>query len=472
MTEQESENKPPQHKERSAPPPHFKGRERDQNRSRPPQDRQREQRDRNQPQQREPNREQREQRDQRDQREQRDQRDQREQREPNREQQRDRNNRREPRSEHSNRPERHERPERDDKPLIGITMGDVGGIGPELILKVFSDARVLDHFSILIYGSVKALNYYRQMLKFDKFHFTPIQSANQAHARKINVLEVNPQFDRVEIGVPNARAGALAFTALEKATQHLVEGRIHALVTLPINKATIQNPNFKFPGHTEYLTDRFKDAESLMMMVHEDLRVAVLTGHIPLKDVSSAVKVDAILSKLYLMEQSLQLDFNIEKPKIAVLGLNPHAGENGLLGNEEQETIRIALDIAREKGMLVFGCYPADGFFASNTYRKFDGVLAMYHDQGLIPFKVLSQGDGVNYTAGLKFVRTSPDHGTAYDIAGKREADETSFRNALYLAVDVFRNRTDNQALKAGAIRNISIKEFTSGEDSILTEEG
>jgi len=449
MTEQESEITPPQHKERSAPPPQFKGRERDQNRSRPPQDRQREQRDRNQPQQREP----------------------REQRPPNREQNRDGDrNRNRDRREH--RTERYERPERDDKPLIGITMGDVGGIGPELILKVFSDARVLDHFSILIYGSVKALNYYRQILKFDKFHFTPIQSANQAHARKINVLEVNPQFDRVEIGVPNARAGGLAFTALEKATQHLVEGRIHALVTLPINKATIQNPNFSFPGHTEYLTDRFKDSESLMMMVHEDLRVAVVTGHIPLKDVSTAIKVDTILSKLYLMEQSLKLDFNIEKPTIAVLGLNPHAGENGLLGKEEQETIRIALDIAREKGMLVFGCYPADGFFASKTYRKFDGVLAMYHDQGLIPFKVLSQGDGVNFTAGLKFVRTSPDHGTAYDIAGKKEADETSFRNALYLAVDVFRNRTENQSLQVGAIRNISIKEFTSGEDSILTDEG
>jgi 4-hydroxythreonine-4-phosphate dehydrogenase len=444
MTEQESEITPPQHKERSAPPSPFKGRERDQNRSRPPQDRQV---DRNQPQRRE-------------------------QREPNREQNRERNRDRDRRDPREHRTERYERPERDDKPLIGITMGDVGGIGPELILKVFSDPRVLDHFSILIYGSVKALNYYRQILKFDKFHFTPISSANQAHARKINVLEVNPQFDRVEIGVADARAGSLAFSALEKATQHLLEGRIHALVTLPINKATIQNPNFSFPGHTEYLTARFKDTESLMMMVHENLRVAVVTGHIPLKDVSSAIKVDTILSKLYLMEQSLKLDFNIEKPIIAVLGLNPHAGENGLLGKEEQETIRIALDIAREKGMLVFGCYPADGFFTSKTYRKFDGVLAMYHDQGLIPFKVLSQGEGVNFTAGLKFVRTSPDHGTAYDIAGKKQADETSFRNALYLAVDVFRNRTDNQALQAGAIRNISIKEFTSGEDSILTDEG
>ena len=364
-----------------------------------------------------------------------------------------------------------EKENRENRILLGITMGDVNGIGPELLLKVLSDGRMLDHCSVLIYGSAKALNFYRQYFKYDKFHFVPVQAPNQVHHQKINLLEVTPQFDRVEIGVPSSKSGMVAFEALEKATQHLIEGRLDALVTLPIHKATIQNPNFNFPGHTEYLAKRFKDEQSLMMMVYDQLRVAVVTGHIPLKEVSSTLNPDLILSKLRLMEQSLKVDFSIDKPKIAVLGLNPHAGENGLLGKEEQETINIALNLARDQGMLAVGPYPADGFFASETYRKFDAVLAMYHDQGLIPFKVLSQSYGVNFTAGLKFIRTSPDHGTAHDIAGKKVADPTSFRNAIYLAIDLCRNRKENITLQQGALRNVRINEFISGEDSILPEE-
>lgn len=356
---------------------------------------------------------------------------------------------------------------------VGITLGDVNGIGPELVIKAFLDSRLQELFTPVLYGSAKALNFYRNILKYDKFAFQIIADPLQASPKKLCLVDCLPSFDRVEVGIPSTKAGNLAFVSLEKACSHLLEGKIDVLVTLPIDKATIQNANFKFPGHTEYLTEKFKRQESLMLMVHEYFRVTVVTGHISLRNVADAITPTKIMQKIQLLNETLKLDFSLNKPKIAVLGLNPHAGDNGVLGQEEIEIIEPVIRVANEEGMLVMGPYPADGFFTAGTYRKFNAVLAMYHDQGLIPFKLIAQKRGVNYTAGLPIIRTSPDHGVAYDIAGKNRADETSFRNALYLAIDLFRTRTENMLLHENALRPLAMAEaLVTGEDSVLTDEG
>jgi len=357
---------------------------------------------------------------------------------------------------------------REPRLTLGITVGDVNGIGPELLLEVFSDSRMLDLANVVIYGPLRAINYYKQILRYENFHFKVYDG--EIFKDKINWVDTTPNFDRVEVGFSSSKAGYAAFQALEIATQHLIEGEINVLVTLPIDKASIQNPNFAFPGHTEYLADRFGENDALMLMVCDELRIAVVTGHIPIKEVSEALSVEKILRKISLFHGSLQLDFNIQKPKIAVLGLNPHAGDNGLLGNEENEMINVAIDRARADGMLITGALAADGFFATSKYLQFDGILAMYHDQGLIPFKTLAQGSGVNFTAGLTCVRTSPDHGVAYDIAGKSVADTTSLREAIYLALDIYRIRVDNINLINGAIKNVRIRDFVEAEDSIVSE--
>lgn len=356
---------------------------------------------------------------------------------------------------------------------IGITMGDPNGIGPELLMKVFQDPKILELFTPVVYGSGKALNYYRNALRFEKFAFQTINDPLQATQKKTYLVECIPSFDRVETGTPDRRAGQAAFAALEKACRHLQDGKINALVTLPIDKATIQNPQFHFPGHTEYLAQKFKSEDSLMLMVYENLRIAVVTGHVPLRAVADAITPQYVMQKLRLLNETLKLDFNFVKPKIALLGLNPHAGDNGLIGTEDGASIKPVVMQAIDEGMLVFGPYPADGFFASGNYRKFNAILAMYHDQGLIPFKLLAQTRGVNFTAGLPIVRTSPDHGVAYDIAGRNRADETSFRNAIYLALDVYRTRNENISLFENALRPTEITEaLVSGEDSVLVEDG
>lgn len=326
---------------------------------------------------------------------------------------------------------------------IGITHGDINGVSYELILKAFSDERLLELFTPVIYGSSKSASYHRKALDHPPVQFNLINDVSECETGKVNLVNCIKEEIRINLGTPTEEAGQSAFIALETASKDLEDKKIDVLVTLPINKDTIQNENFKFPGHTEYLEAKFKgeDDNALMILASEQMRVALVTTHTPISKVSSMLSKDLILEKIKTLDLSLKRDFRVELPRIAVLGLNPHAGENGLLGNEEKDIIAPAVKEAQDAGYLCAGPYSADGFFGNGTYRRFDAILAMYHDQGLIPFKTLSMGEGVNFTAGLPIVRTSPDHGTAYDIAGKGLASENSFREALYMAKDIFNNR-------------------------------
>lgn len=337
-------------------------------------------------------------------------------------------------------------PKQEDKPRIGITIGDINGIGPEVIIKALRDNRILNYMTPVIYGSTKTLSYYRKSLHLEDFNYSQTKAPGQFHSKKVNV--VNCWEDMVEIaaGTVTPEAGMASFMALEKATEDLKAGSIDAVVTGPINKHNIQNDKFRFAGHTEYFTEKFGAKDSLMFMTSNTLRIGVVTGHIPVKDISKTITKEVLTSKLSIMEQSLINDFGIKKPRIAVLGLNPHAGEEGLLGQEDMEIIQPVIKEFRHRGTLAFGPFPADGLFGTGGFLKFDAVLAMYHDQGLIPFKTLAFEHGVNYTAGLPVIRTSPDHGTAYDIAGKDLASETSMREAIYLAKDICQNRKEQLA--------------------------
>ncbi|AMM51965.1 4-hydroxythreonine-4-phosphate dehydrogenase [Rufibacter sp. DG15C] len=332
--------------------------------------------------------------------------------------------------------------EQKNKVRIGITIGDVSGIGPEVILKTLADNRVLHYCTPVIYGTAGAVNFYRKQLALENFSFQVISSADQAQPRKVNVLNCQEEELEFTPGKPSAATGTLARLALFKAAEDLKAGLIQAIVTAPIDKDNIQGEGFQFPGHTEFFTHYFDAPESLMFLVADKLRVATATGHMPLKEVASRITPELLIRKLTILDSSLRKDFGIQKPKIAVLGLNPHAGENGLLGTEEAEIIAPVIEQLKTKGNLVFGPFPADGFFGTRSYEKFDATLALYHDQGLIPFKTLAFERGVNFTAGLPVVRTSPDHGTAYNIAGQNKADETSFREALFAALDILKART------------------------------
>ncbi len=326
--------------------------------------------------------------------------------------------------------------------IIGITQGDINGIGYEVILKSFTDTRILDSFTPVIYGSTKITAFYKKQLELNDINLNNIKSIEHVVHKRINIINCVDDELKVELGKSTKEAGKAAYQSLKVAVDDLKNNKINALVTAPINKDNIQSEEFQFAGHTEFLGENFEGKEkTLMMLVSGKLRIAVATGHIPLKDVAQKLTTEKIVEKLEIMNTSLKKDFRIIKPRIAVLGLNPHSGDNGLIGKEEQEIIIPAIKKAEEKGILCFGTYPSDGFFGSRQYLDFDGILAMYHDQGLIPFKTLAMDNGVNYTAGLSIVRTSPDHGTAYDIAGKNIASKTSFLEALYLACDIFRNR-------------------------------
>lgn len=354
---------------------------------------------------------------------------------------------------------------------VGITLGDYNGVGPELILKVFEEARMLMLCTPVVYGSSRILSFYRKLGALDKVQYQVIPEARQAKAGQLNLIECLPNADkeRIEPGKASEFSGKAAFLCLSAAMKDLKEGKVDTLVTLPIDKSTIQNKDFNFPGHTEFLASQFAQAETLMVMVYDSLRVATVTGHLPLKDVAKELSTEKILRKLRVLNQSLKVDYNIQKPLIAVLGLNPHAGDNGLLGKEDQEKIRPAIEQAKAEKMNVMGPYPADGFFAHGSFQHADAVLAMYHDQGLVPFKLIAGGKGVNYTAGLPVIRTSPDHGTAYDLAGKFTADEDSFRNAIFLAQDVYSTRAENLALASGALRG-RVPEELMREDEISLE--
>ena len=331
------------------------------------------------------------------------------------------------------------------KAKLGISIGDTNGIGPEVIIKTLSDPRILNFCTPVIYASAGILSKVRKALSAEHFQFQIVQSANAILPRKVNLIECIEQEVEVNPGKPTPESGKASLDSLLAASRDLKAGLLDGLVTAPIDKDNIQNESFNFPGHTEFLTSYFDAGESLMLLVSEDLRVATLTGHIPVKEVAARLSFDLIIRKLTILQESLRRDFGIIKPRIAVLGLNPHAGEKGLLGTEELEFIRPAVMHMKEKGHLVFGPYPADGFFGMRQYKQVDAVLSMYHDQGLIPFKTIAFESGVNYTAGLPVVRTSPDHGTAYDIAPKYIADETSFREALFLACDIIKKRKAEQ---------------------------
>ncbi|GAB3254697.1 4-hydroxythreonine-4-phosphate dehydrogenase PdxA [Larkinella harenae] len=351
------------------------------------------------------------------------------------------------------------------RPVIGITLGDYNGVGPEIILKALQHNRLQKICTPVIYGSMKVLNRYRNMLQqgglsLKDWNLNGIQHIGQANPKFTNVITCwNEQGQGLDVqpGKVTPEAGQAALACLQRATEDLKAGQLDAIVTAPINKYNIQTETFKFPGHTEYFAEAFEVKDNLMFLVSDVLRVGVVTGHIPLGRVRSSITKEKVLQKLNLMHQSLQGDFGIRKPRIAVLGLNPHAGEEGLLGNEEQEVLNPLIQELRNKGQLIYGPFASDGFFGTRAYRKYDAVLAMYHDQGLIPFKTIAFDEGVNFTAGMPVVRTSPDHGTAYDIAGKNQADETSMLQAIYLACDVSRYRKEMAEIEQNALNKKTI---------------
>lgn len=329
---------------------------------------------------------------------------------------------------------------------MGITHGDTNGIGYEVILKTLEDNRLSDLCTIVVYGSAKAASFYRKAMELPQVQLNRVDSAADARDGVFNIINVVGEDLKIEPGIASEAAGGAAFAALEAAVADLRAGDIDVLVTAPIDKHSIQSPTFTFPGHTEYLQssladDTMPDAKALMILCTDYLRVALATAHMPIAEVPGALSKELIVDKLKDFDRSLRRDFGVQNPRIAVLSLNPHAGERGLLGKEEQEIIIPAIAEAQTHKILAFGPYASDGFFGSESYRAFDGVLAMYHDQGLAPFKTIAMDAGVNFTAGLPFVRTSPDHGTGYDIAGKGQASAESMRSAIYMALDIYRNR-------------------------------
>ncbi len=349
---------------------------------------------------------------------------------------------------------------KNDKIVVGITQGDINSISYEIIIKALSDNRIYDKCIPVIYGSPKIAAYHRKALDIDNFSFNNIRSAEEAQQKRANILNCCDENIRVELGKPSKASGEAAYSALEKATEDLSNGVIDVLVTAPINKFTIQSDKFPYSGHTEFLQSKFESDKVLMLMVNDIVKVGVVTGHVPISRVHEYITKDTILAKLQVLNDTLIKDFCIQKPKIAVLGLNPHASDNGLIGEEENNEIIPAIAAAKDENILAFGPFPADGFFAQDSFKKFDAILAMYHDQGLIPFKVLSYNGGVNFTAGLSVVRTSPDHGTAFEIAGRNKANASSLRKAIYYACDIFRTRKGYKDLTTDQLKSYDITDF------------
>jgi 4-hydroxythreonine-4-phosphate dehydrogenase len=340
---------------------------------------------------------------------------------------------------------------------IGITLGDINGIGPEVVIKALQDNRILTNCTVIIYGSTKVLAAHNKTIE-GEFAYQSIKENEKPDPKKINVVNCWSDEVPVEFGKQTLHGGQCAFKALEAATQDLASGKIDVLVTAPISKENIQNAGFQFPGHTEYLAAMANEKEALMMMVSDNLRVALVSAHLSLKDAVAQLSKEKIVNKVMAVDASLKRDFKIVRPKIGVLGLNPHAGEKGTLGKEEIEIINPAINELQSKGVLAYGPYPSDGFFGSAAITQFDAIVAMYHDQGLTPFKALAFDTGVNFTAGLPIVRTSPDHGTAFDIAGQNKANEQSMRNAIYLAIDVFVNRQFYREINANPLQVLDKK--------------
>jgi len=326
-------------------------------------------------------------------------------------------------------------------PKIGITQGDINGIGYEVIIKVLSDFRMMESFIPIIYGQSRVFSYYKKNLGMEDMNYTVIRDAAQAQPRRINIINHTDEELKIEPGMSTPVAGKASVAALKMAVENLRSGAIDALVNAPVNKANIQSDNFNFHGQTEYLSSFYPAGDGLAMMVCGNLRIALTTNHVALKDVPTVLTKDVLIRKLGILNKTLIKDFNIIAPRIAVLSLNPHSGDSGLIGKEEAEIIKPSMDVAKSHGVLAFGPFSAYGFFGTGAWRKYDAVLAMYHDQGSVPFKVLAYDGGVSFTAGLPVVRTAPTHGTGYDIANRNMADPDSFRHAIFLALDVLRNR-------------------------------
>jgi 4-hydroxythreonine-4-phosphate dehydrogenase len=335
-------------------------------------------------------------------------------------------------------------PKTQDKPRIGITIGDLNGIGPEVVIKALADNRLLSLVTPVVYGSTRVLSYYRKLMNLEEFNYSQVKGKGQFFPKSINVVNCWEEVIEINPGQPSKQSAQAALISLQKVVEETKEGLIDGFVTAPIDKNTIHSDQFPYRGHTEYLTQTFNATESLMMMVTEQLKVGLVTEHIPVREIPQYITKERVELKIRLLEFSLKKDFGISKPKIAVLGLNPHAGDEGLIGDEEKNVILPVIQDLKNKGKLIFGPFPADGFFGASNYTKYDGILAMYHDQGLVAFKTLAFENGVNFTAGLPVVRTSPDHGTAYAIAGKNQADESSLREAIYTAAAIIKSRGGN----------------------------
>lgn len=340
---------------------------------------------------------------------------------------------------------------KEQKLRVGITIGDLNGIGGEIIIKTFEDSRMLEFCTPVIFASVKIMTFLKNHFK-SEISFNGSNNPKDIINGKINVVNVWKENIDIEFGKESKVAGEYSIKSLEAATTALIRNEVDVLVTAPINKHNIQSNQFNFPGHTDYLAKRLK-GESLMLMITNDLKVGLLTDHVPLKDIASHISPELVENKTSILYKTLVQDFGISKPKIAVLGINPHTGDSGVIGKEDDEILRPVLDKIRESGKLIFGPYAADSFFGSDNFRNFDAILASYHDQGLIPFKTLSFGKGVNYTAGLNKIRTSPDHGTAYEIAGKGIADSSSFKESIFAAIHIFLTRKEYQELSANPLK-------------------
>ena len=355
-----------------------------------------------------------------------------------------------------------------EKIKIGITIGDINGVGPEVIIKALANPKMLDFCTPIIYGSSKVVAYHKNIVNID-FPFQSIKEADQAVDGQINIVNCWQDAVNITLGKLSESGGKYAMIALDDAIADLKNGHIDAVVTAPINKKAMQMSGFAYPGHTELFNHEFGNPESVMLLTNDSLRIGLVTNHLPIAEVAKAITKERLLKKMRSLHETLRIDFGIDKPTIAVLGLNPHAGDEGTLGNEELTIIRPAIEEAKNKGALIFGPFSADGFFGSGQHTKFDAILAMYHDQGLIPFKAISFGSGVNYTAGLPIVRTSPDHGTAYDIAGQNLADETSMRKAIFAAIDIVKSRKAYTEDRANAIKSHSkSKSLKEGVDEVL----
>jgi 4-hydroxythreonine-4-phosphate dehydrogenase len=355
------------------------------------------------------------------------------------------------------------------KPAIGFTSGDLNGIGLELIIKTLSDQRILEICTPVVFANNKCINFYRKTLPESNFNFSSVKELNRLNPKQVNIFNCWEEEVAITPGQLNETGGKYALESLKQATQALKDGHIQGLVTAPIHKKNIQSDSFQYTGHTPYFKAFFGVQDVVMFMVAENLRVGLVTEHVTIADVAKNITRENILLKLKIMHNSLQKDFGVDKPKIAVLGLNPHAGDEGLIGNEEETIIKPAIKDAKHS-MLVFGPYSADAFFARGQFEKFDAVLAMYHDQGLIPFKSLAIGEGVNYTAGLPVIRTSPDHGTAFDIAGKDKADANSFIVAVFEAVDIYRRRNGYAEMRLNPLKKISARMMANAVDERMDE--